>query len=166
MNQLNQHFTASFEHLLFFDDFTDGDASGDHHWESISGRWKVSAGKALFSHYKRNNRTVVDSAFLGDIGSCFIEMKIKLTKRARRNPNAAILFNYQDIKNYRYIRLLKKGWRKKLLIGQVAILVVEGVGKFLLEGRVDLVEGARQHLCQSDCLAAARLCPQLRSRNP
>ncbi|HWR98199.1 MAG TPA: Ser-Thr-rich GPI-anchored membrane family protein, partial [Candidatus Methanoperedens sp.] len=91
---------------LFFDDFTDGGATGDPNWLKNAGPWLVTATK----RYKATSTTLtslstVRSAFLPPFAAGRVEGVVKMVNLAA-NQNVMVVFAYQGLAKYRYVQLV------------------------------------------------------------
>jgi len=101
--------------LLFSETFDDGGPAGDPDWTPVSGIWSVTSKGAFVSASPFNNLALVSDPGLQQQGAGRIEARLRLPKRAPKGPNAAVLFQYQDERTYRYVRIAKG----RIVLGQV-----------------------------------------------
>ena len=89
---------------LFSDDFSDGGPAGDPEWTVAAGSWKVAGtAKSYVSSATRKNLAMVSALALLPAGR--IVTSVKLISNASSGPNGAIVFDYQDPLDFRFVQL-------------------------------------------------------------
>lgn len=107
--------------VLFSDDFSDGDRSGDPDWEQQSGGWSVNGLGQYVTAADLGNRALVADPAVGDFAAGTVEARVKLSSSFRAAANAYLIFGWEGPGLYRYVRLRTSG----VTIGQVGNTVEE-----------------------------------------
>jgi uncharacterized repeat protein (TIGR01451 family) len=84
------------------------------------GTWGVNSRGDFFSFELGTARALVKPAKLSSFSSGKLQTAVRLLRYKDSTPNGSIIFAHHATKNYRYVRLEKRGSRGQVLIGQSA----------------------------------------------
>lgn len=88
-------------------------------FEIQSGTWGVNSRGEFLAFELGTARALVKPSILESFSSGKLATSIRLARAGKNRPNGSLIFSHQSKKNYRFVRVEKRGRSGKVVLGQV-----------------------------------------------